>query len=100
VAGRDLDAGSVLKSAESDVARLCRPIHGAARLVAEGHSLWADLTRYPKPSTLWRFDGTNARPVFHRSLGAGVDFGEFGYGEPGYAGGASGLWAVVPRRGQ
>ena len=69
-------------------------------LVAEGHSVWADVTHYPKPSTLWRFDGPTARPVFHRSLGAALDYGEFGYGEPGYAGGASGLWAVVPRSGQ
>jgi hypothetical protein len=77
-----------------------REVTLARWLVAEGHSVWADVTHYPKPSTLWRFDGPNARPVFHRSLGAALDFGEFGYGEPGYAGGANGLWAVVPRGGQ
>jgi hypothetical protein len=77
-----------------------REVTLARWLVAEGHSVWVDVTHYPKPSTLWRFDGPNARPVFHRSLGAALDYGEFGYGEPGYAGGASGLWAVVPRSGQ
>jgi hypothetical protein len=77
-----------------------REVTLARWLVAEGHSVWADVTHYPKPSTLWRFDGPKARPVSHRSVGAELDFGEFGYGEPGYAGGASGLWAVVPRGGQ
>ena len=69
-------------------------------IVANGHSVWVDVNHYPKPSTLWRFDGPSARPVSHRSLGAALDYGEFGYGEPGYAGDAAGVWAVVPRSGQ
>lgn len=77
-----------------------REVTLARWLVAEGRSVWVDVAQYPKPSTLWRFDGPKARPVFHRSLGAALDYGEFGYGEPGYAGGAGGVWAAVPRSGQ
>ena len=77
-----------------------RQVTLARWLVAEGHSVWVDVTHYPKPSTLWRFDGPNARPAFQRRLGAALDYGELGYGEPGYAGGAGGVWAVVPRSGQ
>jgi hypothetical protein len=77
-----------------------REVTLARWLVAEGHSVWVDVSHYPKPSTLWRFDGPNARPLFQRSLGAALDYGEFGYGEPGYAGGTAGVWAVVPQGGQ
>lgn len=82
-------------------AQIAAPEATLARwIVANGHSVWVDVSHYPKASTLWRFDGPGARPVSHRSLGAALDYGEFGYGEPGYAGGAAGVWAVVPRSGQ
>jgi hypothetical protein len=69
-------------------------------LVATGHSVWIDVNHYPQnPSTLWRFDGPNARPALHHTAGASLDFIQFGRGEPEYAADNTGLWAVVPGHG-
>jgi hypothetical protein len=45
--------------------------HATDWMVASGHSLWVDIGSLSKPSsvrlseTIWRFDGTSARRVFH-----------------------------------
>jgi hypothetical protein len=77
-----------------------RTVTQAHWLVANGHSIWLSANQTGTLSTLWRFDGSTARPVFHRSISSTLDYIEFGYGEPEYGGDHSSLWAVVPGRGQ
>jgi hypothetical protein len=75
-----------------------RAVRSAHWLVADGHSVW--VAAGTQVSTLWRFDGAEARPIFRRRLPPLLDYLEFGYGEPDYDGDGSALWAVVPGRGQ
>jgi hypothetical protein len=77
-----------------------RSVRLAHWLVANGNSVWVDAGNTSQISTLWRFDGAGARPIFHRRLGALLDYLEFGYGEPEFGGDGTALWAVVPGRGQ
>jgi hypothetical protein len=65
---------------------------GAIWMVASGHSVWLDLNNYPRRQTLLRFDG---RRLARRVASAfSLSEGEFGYGQPKYVGGVTGIWTV------
>jgi hypothetical protein len=65
---------------------------GAIWMVAAGHSVWLDLNHYPKHETLLRFD--DERLARHAASRSSLSQGEFGYGQPKYVGGATGIWTV------
>ena len=67
-------------------------------MLASGHSVWIAVNHDPRSPTLLRFDATSATPVVRVTSHSAFGFGEFGYGEPSYAGGAvQGIWTIRPQ---
>jgi hypothetical protein len=67
--------------------------HATFWMVASGHSLWDDIGTFSDPGarltqTIWRFDGPNARRVFHAKT-------ELPFGISVIGNSAEGLWTVV-----
>ena len=61
-------------------------------MVASGHSVWLDLNNYPNHDTLLRF--ARQRLIQHLLSAFPLSGGEFGYGQPKYVAGATGIWTV------
>ena len=78
----------------SDVAKLVFVGgHATFWMVASGHSLWDDIGTFSNPGaqltqTIWRFDGPNARRVFHATT-------ELPFGISVIGNSAEGLWTVA-----